>query len=62
MIEVEFVGAAQTVTESMHLVHTPAGGILLDCGLFQGRRREAYERNKNLGTRARQRHHPAHHR
>lgn len=51
MIEVEFVGAAQTVTGSMHLVRTPAGGILLDCGLFQGRRREAYERNKNLPVR-----------
>ena len=44
-MELEFIGAAQTVTGSMHLVRTKQGGILLDCGLFQGRRREAYERN-----------------
>lgn len=48
MIEVEFLGAAQGVTGSMHLVHTPRGNVLLDCGLFQGRRKESVERNKNL--------------
>ncbi len=48
MITVEFVGAAQTVTGSMHLVHTPRATVLLDCGLYQGRRRESIERNKNL--------------
>jgi metallo-beta-lactamase family protein len=47
-MDIKFVGAAQTVTGSMHLVRTKAGNILLDCGLFQGRRREAYERNKHL--------------
>jgi metallo-beta-lactamase family protein len=47
-MEIEFVGAAQTVTGSMHLVRTKNGCILLDCGLYQGRRSEAYERNKNL--------------
>lgn len=47
-MEVEFVGAAQTVTGSMHIVHTPHGRILLDCGLFQGRRKEAYARNSNF--------------
>jgi metallo-beta-lactamase family protein len=40
-MEIEFVGAAQTVTGSMHLVRTPHATILLDCGLFQGRRRES---------------------
>lgn len=48
MIEVEFLGAARGVTGSMHLVRTPRGNILLDCGLFQGRRKESVERNKNL--------------
>lgn len=48
MVDIRFVGAAQTVTGSMHLVKTRSGSILLDCGLFQGRRRESYERNKNL--------------
>lgn len=52
MIRIEFVGAAQTVTGSKHLVHTPHATVLLDCGLFQGRRREAYDVNKNLGFRA----------
>jgi metallo-beta-lactamase family protein len=48
MIEVEFLGAAQGVTGSMHLVRTPRGNILLDCGLFQGRRKESVDRNQNL--------------
>jgi metallo-beta-lactamase family protein len=47
-MEIEFVGAAQTVTGSMHLVRTQHGTVLLDCGLYQGRRRESYERNKHL--------------
>ena len=47
-MELEFVGAAQTVTGSMHVVHTAHGSILLDCGLFQGTRRESNERNQHL--------------
>lgn len=47
-MEIEFVGAAQTVTGSMHLVRTSHGAILLDCGLFQGPRRESNERNRDL--------------
>jgi len=49
MIRIEFVGAAQTVTGSKHLVHTDHATVLLDCGLFQGRRRESYDVNKELG-------------
>ena len=47
------MGAARTVTGSMHIVETPHARVLLDCGLFQGRRRESYERNKELPFRAR---------
>ncbi len=47
-MQLEFIGAAQTVTGSMHLIRTPAGAILLDCGLFQGNRKESAERNRNL--------------
>ena len=40
MAELEFHGAAQTVTGSMHLLHLRDGPVALDCGLFQGRREE----------------------
>jgi len=43
-----FLGAARTVTGSMHLVEANGQRILLDCGLFQGRRAEAARRNLNL--------------
>jgi metallo-beta-lactamase family protein len=42
---VTFCGAAHTVTGSMHLVDTGRAKLLLDCGLFQGRRAEARQRN-----------------
>lgn len=48
-MHLEFLGAAQTVTGSKHLVRTPDATVLLDCGLFQGRRREARQRNQQLG-------------
>lgn len=49
-MEIEFVGAAQSVTGSKHVVRTNHGTILLDCGLFQGRRRESLEKNRSLGV------------
>jgi metallo-beta-lactamase family protein len=48
VLEVEFVGAAQTVTGSKHIVRTHRATVLLDCGLFQGRRRESIEQNRHL--------------
>ncbi len=36
------------------MVHTPLAKVLLDCGLYQGRRRESYERNRQLPFRARE--------
>lgn len=47
-MEIQFVGAAQTVTGSMHLVRTRHATVLLDCGMFQGPRRESFERNRHL--------------
>lgn len=41
-----FWGAAQTVTGSMHLLDFEGGRVLMDCGLFQGRRAEAAKRNR----------------
>jgi metallo-beta-lactamase family protein len=49
-VEIEFVGAAQTVTGSKHLVRTRHAAVLLDCGLFQGPRRLSIERNRSLGV------------
>jgi metallo-beta-lactamase family protein len=48
-MEIEFVGAAQTVTGSKHVVRTAHATVLLDCGLFQGRRQESIEKNRDLG-------------
>ncbi len=48
-MEIEFVGAAQTVTGSKHLIRTKHATVLLDCGLYQGRRRESIEKNQTLG-------------
>jgi metallo-beta-lactamase family protein len=45
---VTFWGAAHTVTGSMHLVEAAGLRVLLDCGSFQGRRFESYERNSRF--------------
>jgi len=48
MAELEFHGAAQVTTGSMHILHLPEGPVAMDCGLFQGRRGEAREKNENF--------------
>jgi len=47
-MEIQFIGAAQTVTGSMHLIKANGKKFLLDCGLFQGKRKEAFELNRNF--------------
>jgi metallo-beta-lactamase family protein len=47
-MKLTFWGAAKTVTGSMHIVETDGKRYLLDCGLYQGRRKEAEERNRNF--------------
>lgn len=46
-MKITFHGAAGTVTGSLHLIEVNGKTIMLDCGLFQGKRKEAFERNRN---------------
>lgn len=46
--EIQFFGAARTVTGSMHMLTVNGKKILLDCGLYQGKRKEAFELNRTL--------------
>jgi metallo-beta-lactamase family protein len=47
-MEITFHGAARTVTGSMHLLEISGHKILLDCGLFQGKRKESFLRNRSF--------------
>src|SRR6516162_3476827 len=47
-MKLTFWGAAGAVTGSMHLVEVAGKRLLLDCGLNQGRRKEADEKNRHL--------------
>jgi metallo-beta-lactamase family protein len=47
-IRLHFWGAAQTVTGSSHHLECAGRHILLDCGLYQGKRQEAQEMNAHL--------------
>ncbi len=47
-MRLSFFGAARQVTGSTHLIETATHRVLLDCGLHQGHRAEAAERNKHL--------------
>jgi metallo-beta-lactamase family protein len=47
-LRITFCGAAQEVTGSMYLIEINGRRILMECGMYQGRRAVAYDRNLNF--------------
>ncbi len=47
-MEITFAGAAREVTGSCHLLHVNGQIVMLDCGMFQGKRSESAVKNKTL--------------
>jgi len=47
-MELQFMGAVRTVTGSQHLLHANGETLLVDCGLYQGHRKEAEKINRNI--------------
>ncbi len=53
-MQIHFFGATRTTTGSMYLMEINGSRLLLECGLFQGRRDESIERNRNFPFDAKQ--------
>jgi metallo-beta-lactamase family protein len=47
-VQIEFAGAAREVTGSCHILRVGGKTVLLDCGMFQGRRSETRDKNLQL--------------
>jgi metallo-beta-lactamase family protein len=48
LVNLTFQGAAGGVTGSLHLIESEGKRYLLDCGMFQGKRKEAEQRNRDF--------------
>lgn len=46
-MKITFNGAVHTVTGSQHLLEVNGKTIMLDCGMFQGKRKESFEKNRS---------------
>ncbi len=47
-LTIGFYGAAAEVTGSRHLISAAGSRVLLDCGMFQGHRRETLDKNRSF--------------
>ena len=47
-MELQFIGAAKTVTGSLHYFKVNGKKFILDCGLVQGKRKESFELNRTF--------------
>jgi len=47
-VKVHFLGATRTTTGSMYLLELNGRRLLMECGLYQGRRNESIERNRTF--------------
>jgi metallo-beta-lactamase family protein len=47
-MRISFLGGARTVTGSNYLLEINGHKLLLECGLFQGRRDESFTRNRTF--------------
>ena len=47
-MNITFYGGTETTTGSMHVLEVEGAKIMLDCGLFQGSRKKAFDINKNF--------------
>jgi metallo-beta-lactamase family protein len=47
-MKLQFRGANREVTGSRHLLNVNDHNVLMDCGMYQGRRKDSVEKNKNF--------------
>ena len=47
-VAITFCGGTRTVTGSMHLISTGRSSVILDCGLFYGKRDDYYSINSTF--------------
>jgi len=47
-MKITFWGGVGEVTGSRHLIETDKAKVMMDCGMFQGHRKESIDRNKNF--------------